>query len=182
MIVTKLTGYMRFPLNVLAPIKFMKDAKHEGSPGRPCRPMRWSAGGSDVDEAPPGAPPPVGARGRRAPIPPRSSTRAGRPGLSKGAMLVALQHLVQHRVQVAPCITVFERGKDGVMCILPFFHSFGMVAMNFGMSQAGKLVLLPRFELQMALKAIQKEQPSFFPGVPRLFVALNEAPDTRSTT
>ena len=54
--------------------------------------------------------------------------------------------------QVAPCITFFERGKDGVMCILPFFHSFGLVAMNFGIGQAGKLVLLPRFEVKMALK------------------------------
>ena len=64
------------------------------------------------------------------------------------------------------------------MCILPFFHSFGMVAMNFGIAQAGKLVLLPRFEVHMALKELDKEKPSFFPGVPRLFVALNEAPET----
>jgi long-chain acyl-CoA synthetase len=80
--------------------------------------------------------------------------------------------------QVSPCITDFERGKDGVMCILPFFHSFGLVAMNFGIAQAGKLVLLPRFELHMALKQLAKEKPTFFPGVPRLFVVLNEAPET----
>ena len=64
------------------------------------------------------------------------------------------------------------------MCVLPFFHSFGMVAMNFGIAQAGKLVLLPRFELHMALKQLAKEKPTFFPGVPRMFVALNEAPET----
>ncbi len=51
--------------------------------------------------------------------------------------------------------------------------------MNFGIAQAGKLVLLPRFEVHMALKELDKEKPSFFPGVPRLFVALNEAPETR---
>jgi long-chain acyl-CoA synthetase len=50
--------------------------------------------------------------------------------------------------------------------------------MNFGISQAGKLVLLPRFELHMTLKQLAKEKPTFFPGVPRLFVALNEAPET----
>ena len=33
------------------------------------------------------------------------------------------------------------------MCILPFFHSFGTVAMNFGISQGGKLVMVPRFDL-----------------------------------
>ena len=102
----------------------------------------------------------------------------GTTGLSKGAMLSHF-NISSNIRQVAPCITFFERGKDGVMCILPFFHSFGLVAMNFGISQAGKLVLLPRFEVHMALKQLDKEKPSFFPGVPRLFVALNEAPETR---
>src|SRR5439155_13089235 len=87
-------------------------------------------------------------------------------------------NLVFNVKQVAPCIGSFERGKDGVMCVLPFFHSFGLVAMNFGIAQAGKLVLLPRFELHMTLKQLAKERPSFFAGVPRLFVALNEAPET----
>ena len=50
--------------------------------------------------------------------------------------------------------------------------------MNFGIAQAGKLVLLPRFEVNMALKELDKEKPTFFPGVPRLFVALNESPET----
>jgi len=101
----------------------------------------------------------------------------GTTGLSKGAMLS--HHNISSNIrQVVPCITFFERGKDGVMCILPFFHSFGLVAMNFGIAQAGKLVLLPRFEVHMALKELDKEKPSFFPGVPRLFVALNEAPET----
>ena len=63
------------------------------------------------------------------------------------------------------------------MCVLPFFHSFGLVAMNFGVSQGGKLVMLPRFDLGMALKQLAKERPMFFPGVPRLFIALSEAPN-----
>jgi long-chain acyl-CoA synthetase len=102
----------------------------------------------------------------------------GTTGLGKGAMLSHL-NVTSNVRQAAPCITEFVRGKDGVMCVLPFFHSFGLVAMNFGISQAGKLVLLPRFELKRTLKALAKEKPSFFPGVPRLFVALNEAPETR---
>ena len=40
-------------------------------------------------------------------------------------------------------------------------------------------VSAPRFELHMVLKQLAKERPSFFPGVPRLYVALNEAPETR---
>ena len=102
----------------------------------------------------------------------------GTTGLSKGAML-SHHNFVSNVLQVAPCITDFTRGHDGVMCILPFFHSFGTVAMNFGILQGGKLVMVPRFELRMVLKQLAKERPSFFPGVPRLYVALNEAPETR---
>jgi long-chain acyl-CoA synthetase len=174
-VVAKLTDYMRFPLNLLAPLKFRKDAKHEGKPWPPVPSgarIRWwkDAMGSA------GTPPPV-AEVDVENDPATFVYTGGTTGLSKGAMLS--HHNISSNVrQVAPCITFFERGKDGVMCILPFFHSFGLVAMNFGISQAGKLVLLPRFEVKMALKELDKEKPTFFPGVPRLFVALNEAPET----
>ena len=36
------------------------------------------------------------------------------------------------------------------MCVLPFFHSFGHVAMNFGIRAPAKLAMLPRFELKHA--------------------------------
>jgi long-chain acyl-CoA synthetase len=174
-LVTKLTDHMRFPLNLLAPLKFRRDAKHEGKAWPPvpkdARVRWWKASMKAA-----GAPPAI------ARVDPASDAAAfvytgGTTGLSKGAML-SHRNLVANVRQVAPCITDFERGRDGVMCILPFFHSFGMVAMNFGISQGGKLVMLPRFELHLALKQLAKEKPTFFPGVPRLFIALNEAPET----
>ncbi|MFI5053859.1 MAG: long-chain fatty acid--CoA ligase [Acidimicrobiia bacterium] len=175
-IVTELTDYMRFPLNLLAPLKFRRDAKREGKPWPPvpagAKVRRWR----DL-MASAGSPPPV------AEVDPLTDPAAfiytgGTTGLSKGAMLTH-HNFVSNVLQVAPCITDFTRGRDGVMCILPFFHSFGTVAMNFGISQGGKLVMVPRFELHMVLKQLAKERPSFFPGVPRLYVALNEAPETR---
>jgi len=175
-VVTRLTDYMRFPLSLLAPLKFRRDAKHEGKPWPPVPAgarVRWWK--EQMDWA--GGPPMV-AEVDAETDPACFVYTGGTTGLSKGAMLS--HHNISSNVrQVAPCITDFERGRDGVMCILPFFHSFGLVAMNFGISQAGKLVLLPRFELHMALKQLAKEKPTFFPGVPRLFVALNEAPETQ---
>jgi long-chain acyl-CoA synthetase len=174
-IVTKLTDYLPFPLNLLAPLKFKREAKHEGKPWPPvpadARVRWWKESMASA-----GAPPPVAEVDAE-----RDAAcfvyTGGTTGLSKGAML-SHHNIASNVRQVAPCITFFERGRDGVMCILPFFHSFGLVAMNFGIAQAGKLVLLPRFEVNMALKALAKEKPTFFPGVPRLFVALNEAPET----
>ena len=174
-VVTKLTDYMRFPLNLLAPLKFKRDASQEGKPWPPVpvgARVRWWK--EQMDSA--GTPPPV-AEVDADGDPACFVYTGGTTGLSKGAMLSHF-NIASNVRQVAPCITSFERGSDGVMCILPFFHSFGLVAMNFGISQAGKLVLLPRFEVHMALKQLAKEKPSFFPGVPRLFVALNEAPET----
>ena len=175
-VVTKLTDYMRFPLSVLAPIKFRMDARRGGTRWPPVprdAGVRWWR--TAMRQA--GAIPPV------AQVDATRDTAVfvytgGTTGPSKGAML-SHHNVVSNVRQVAPCITDFVRGQDGVMCILPFFHSFGMVAMNFGISQAGKLVMLPRFELHMALKELAREKPTFFPGVPRLFIALNEAPETR---
>ena len=56
----------------------------------------------------------------------------GTTGLSKGAMLSHV-NFVSNVLQVAPCITDFRAGKEGVMCILPFFHSYG-TAENVGIS------------------------------------------------
>ena len=176
-VVTKITDYMRFPLNKLAPLKFKREAKHEGKPWPPVpagAQVRWWK--ESMKAA--GAPPPIAEVDAEKDVATLVYT-GGTTGLSKGAMLS--HHNISSNVrQVAPCINFFERGKDGVMCILPFFHSFGLVAMNFGIAQAGKLVLLPRFEVKMALKEVDKEKPTFFPGVPRLFVALNESPETPS--
>jgi long-chain acyl-CoA synthetase len=175
-VVTKLTDYMRFPLNLLAPIKFKKDHKKEGKPWPPvpekAKVRWWRDLMRDAGPTPPvtEVDPLTDAAG--------FIYTGGTTGLSKGAML-SHHNFVANVLQVAPVITDFTRGKDGVMCVLPFFHSFGTVAMNFGLSQAGKLVMLPRFELKMVLKQLAKERPSFFPGVPRLYVALNEAPETQ---
>ena len=40
------------------------------------------------------------------------------------------------------------------------------------------LVLVPRFELKRVLKTVQKEKPTLFPGVPRLYVQINESKET----
>jgi len=66
-----------------------------------------------------------------------------------------------------------------MMAVIPFFHSYGMtVAMNLAMQNGLKLCMLPRFELDLTLKEIQKEKPTLFPGVPRLYIAINEGKET----
>ena len=160
-IAAKLTDYMPFALRKLAPIKFRKDAKKEGKPWPPIPAgdrVRWWKDAMDST----GPLPPV------ATIDPRSDPAAliytgGTTGLSKGATLSHF-NLVSNAMQAVGCISDIRPGEDAIMCILPFFHSFGTVAMNVGILRAAKLAMLPRFDLKQCLKEIQREKPDVLPG------------------
>ena len=177
-IVTSVTDYMKFPINVLAPLKLKKEAQHEGQPWPPVpadAPVKWwkrlmSSAGS---------PPPM-AQVDATNDPAGFIYTGGTTGLSKGAML-SHHNIVSNCMQGASWFADLRDGEESVMCVLPFFHSYGMtVCMNIGIFKAGKLILLPRFELETCLKSIAKEKPTLFPGVPRLYIALNEAPETKN--
>jgi long-chain acyl-CoA synthetase len=177
-IVTGLEDYMPFPKNVLAPrLVFRKQAKKEGRPWPPvpkgASVVRWKPAMAEARDIPPVAD--VNAKEDPAGF----IYTGGTTGLSKGAMLSHF-NIVSNSMQAAAWFAGLQDGGEAVMCVLPFFHSYGMtVCMNVGIYKAAKLVLLPRFELEMTLKEIQKEKPSLFPGVPRLYIAINESEESR---
>lgn len=99
----------------------------------------------------------------------------GTTGVSKGAVL-------QHRNLVANCFQVkswctdYRDGQEVVLGVLPFFHSYGLsTILNLGLLNGAKLVLLPRFVLEDVLKTIDKQKPTLFPGVPTIYVAINNS-------
>jgi long-chain acyl-CoA synthetase len=175
-IVGSVTDYMPFPLNRLAPRTIKKHEIAAGHPWPPVPPgakVRWwkdltRATYPDVPVAE------VDAKRDLAGL----IYTGGTTGLSKGAMLTHY-NLLANVTQGATWFPGLEDGREGVMCIIPFFHSYGMtVAMNIGIFKAGKLVLMPQFQLEPTLKVIQKEKPTMFPGVPRLYIAINEGKET----
>ncbi len=176
-VVTKVTAYMRFPLKQLAPLKFRREARHEGKPWPPvpkaARVRWWRALMKAAGPVPPVAT-----------VDPKREAAGfiytgGTTGPSKGAMLSHF-NLVANAMQSTAWFPEIVKGDDAVMCVLPFFHSYGMTTeLNLGILNGAKLVLVPRFELHLVLKALAKEKPSLFPGVPRLYQALNDAPETR---
>ena len=175
-VVSKVTDYTPFPLNVLVPLKLRREARHHGEPWPPVpagAKVRWwkelMAG-----SYPPAPVAEVDAKNDLAGL----IYTGGTTGLSKGAMLTH-HNLVTNVMQGAAWFPDLKDGREGVMCIIPFFHAYGMtVGMNLGILLAAKLVLMPRFELEPTLKVIQKEKPSLFPGVPRLYIAINEGKET----
>jgi long-chain acyl-CoA synthetase len=174
-VVTEISDYLAFPINKLARVKQKREARHEGQPWPPVPPdhdvIRW---------------PELMARSTgRLPaleVDPKEDVAAlvytgGTTGLSKGAMLTHY-NLVSNALQTGAWFTDVRDGEEAILCVLPFFHSYGLGAvMNHGVARAMKLVLQPRFELEMALKAIDKEKVTLFPGVPRIYIAINEAED-----
>lgn len=173
-VVTSLTDYMPFPINKLAPLKFKKDAKADGREwpfvpkGQKVR--RWKSAMKAAGPAPSVAA--VDAIKDAAGF----IYTGGTTGPAKGAMLSHM-NLTSNAMQGASWFPTVVDGKDAMMCVLPFFHSFGMLAMNFAVHKAAKIIMVPRFDLHLVLKSIQKEKPTLFPGVPRIYIALNEAPD-----
>jgi long-chain acyl-CoA synthetase len=106
----------------------------------------------------------------------------GTTGLSKGATL-------SHRNIVANALQTSMWGKDIMppgesvyLVVIPIFHSYGMTcAMNNGILNGAKMVLIPRFDINDMLKAFANHDVTYFPGVPTLFTAILNHPDAHKS-
>jgi long-chain acyl-CoA synthetase len=102
----------------------------------------------------------------------------GTTGVAKGAMLTH-RNLVANTLQVRAWFQNLANpdGSDIVMGVLPLFHIYAMTTvMNFSIRGGGTMVLQPRFVLQDVLKAIHRERSHLLPGVPTMYMAINQAP------
>ncbi|MBB6453258.1 long-chain acyl-CoA synthetase [Salirhabdus euzebyi] len=101
----------------------------------------------------------------------------GTTGRSKGAMLT-------HRNIVVNTLQAYEFfkdeitfGEDRYLTVIPLFHVFGMTSgMNLSIYTGSLNILLPRFELEEVLQTIKNLQPTTFPGVPTMYVAITSHP------
>jgi len=104
----------------------------------------------------------------------------GTTGISKGVMLTH-RNILANVLQLLAWVPDLRFGEERFMGILPFFHVFGMtVTMNLPIHAACTIILVPRFEVNDLLKTLQKSKPTFFPGVPTIFVAIVHHPRVQS--
>jgi long-chain acyl-CoA synthetase len=97
----------------------------------------------------------------------------GTTGLAKGVML-SHRNLVANALQTRHWLPSAEEGRERFLCVLPFSHSYGLTtALNVPVSLGASLVLKPRFDIEDVLKSIKKYKPTIFPGVPNMYVAIN---------
>jgi len=100
----------------------------------------------------------------------------GTTGTSKGAMLTNL-NLVSNAVCCAAWLGGTE-GEETFLTVLPLFHIYGMTTgMNAPIYLGGKMVMLPKFDIEATLKAIEKNKVSCFCGAPTMYSMLFAHPN-----
>ncbi len=104
----------------------------------------------------------------------------GTTGIPKGAMLTHY-NVYANTLQSVTWFGTVRHGEDKMLAVLPFFHVFAMTAvMNFSVAAGLEIIALPRFDINLALKTIDRKRPQLFPAVPAIFSAINHHPHLAS--
>jgi long-chain acyl-CoA synthetase len=95
---------------------------------------------------------------------------SGTTGKPKGAELTHFQ--LYMNCTVAGELFGFQDDDIGV-AVLPLFHVFGLSSvLNTSVRYGGTIVLVPRFELEPVVDAIEKHRCTIFSGVPTMYFGL----------
>jgi long-chain acyl-CoA synthetase len=88
--------------------------------------------------------------------------------------------LLANTLQTRHWVTGLREGHESVLAVVPFSHVYGMTAaMNVAIALGANMVVMSNFETAAVLKAIKRYRPSLFPGVPTMYMAINQFPKVR---
>lgn len=100
----------------------------------------------------------------------------GTTGVAKGVTLTH-RNALANALQCKAWFTDAVEGREVFLLALPVFHAFGMTTgMNLALSLSAKIVLVPKFDADTVMKLIEKNRVTMFPGVPAMYVAINNHP------
>lgn len=101
----------------------------------------------------------------------------GTTGFPKGVMLTH-KNLIANTMMCDAWMYKCTKGEEIILGIIPFFHVYGMTTvLVLSVMQQSKMVLLPKFDVEQALKTIDKQKPTLFPGAPTMYIGLLNHPD-----
>ncbi len=105
---------------------------------------------------------------------------SGTTGTPKGAMLTH-SNLGANAAQGRAWVPGLVDGAEVVYAVLPMFHAYGLtLCVTFAMSIGARLVLFPKFDVDLVLAAAKKHPPTFMPAVPPIYERLARAARERS--
>ena len=170
-IIASIPEYLRFPLNLLAPLKLKRadpPLMAKVQPGAGIHFMRKL-----IRATPPNPPKVEIAMDDIAVL----QYTGGTTGVSKGAMLTH-RNLSSNVQQVSAWFADARRGEEVFLAALPYFHVFGMtISMNYPVYVAAAMVLMPNpRDISQMVKTIAKHRVTLFPAVPAMFNAINNFP------
>ncbi|HLR11450.1 MAG TPA: AMP-binding protein [Sporosarcina sp.] len=100
----------------------------------------------------------------------------GTTGLPKGVMLTH-ENLVSNTAMCEHWLYETKRGEEVVLGMLPFFHVYGMTTvLVLSVMMYQKMILMPKPDMDLALKIIEKQKPTLFPGAPTMYIGLLNHP------
>ncbi|MUV39381.1 Long-chain-fatty-acid--CoA ligase [Lentibacillus sp. JNUCC-1] len=104
----------------------------------------------------------------------------GTTGYPKGVMLTHY-NLVANVQMCKAWLYNIKESQETILGVLPFFHVYGMTTvMNMSIMISAKMVLMPKFEPEDVLKAIEKQKPTLFPGAPTIYIGLLNHPKLKN--
>ncbi|MFC1639562.1 long-chain fatty acid--CoA ligase [Gemmatimonadota bacterium] len=170
-IVASIPEYLRFPLNLLAPLKLKKQnppmvAKVQ--PGTSVHLFKKLV--SNTEPEPPGVAVSIDDVLLL-------QYTGGTTGVSKGAMLTH-RNISCNVQQATTWITGLNHGNEALLACLPYFHIFGLtISLNFPVYFGGLLVLMPNpRDIPGVIKNIEKHKVTLLPAVPAIFNAITQFP------
>lgn len=101
----------------------------------------------------------------------------GTTGKTKGAMLThhnlvanVVQSLMMYGDKMIP-------GEETILAPTPLYHVYAMTsAMNLGIYIGAEILLFRKFKINDVLEKIKTYQPTFFPGVPKMYISFVNHP------
>jgi len=100
----------------------------------------------------------------------------GTTGLSKGAV-IAHRSVVYCSVMLSTLDPSMESQKDSFLLVMPLFHIMGNLIAAFCLHEGLPIHLIPRYDPELLLQAIDQQKPTWFPGVPTIFIGIMNHPD-----
>ncbi len=101
----------------------------------------------------------------------------GTTGVPKAAVALH-RNLVANTLQIRAWNASLRESEEVVLLAIPLFHVYGMVAgMSHAVEAGASMALVPDArQLPTVIDAIDTYRPTIFPGVPRLYNAINNYP------